>query len=845
MKQILISALVILSGCNDSSSSKTPSKFDENHAPVIESIPNLKLEAGTERFLTITASDRDGDVLSYALANNPDWAVIRGNVVTLTPPISELGTHSFDVEVSDGEKESKANVLVAINHAPVVESMTDLVAEAGTESSVMITASDSDGDILTYTLIGNPDWVFVTENVLTFTPSFDESGTHSFEIEVSDGVLGSKADLVVAINRAPKVDSIPTVMVAEGKTKSLTIGAYDEDGDVLSYSLLDQPEWVTIENNVLTVMPEKDHVGEHYFNINVSDGVSTSYAYVSLNVIELGEKIVQPLTTEPNFRSKEYTVLGKEIDVIEVDLYNVVPIGFNHKFGFNNISFFPMEDRVKIENKTPTPINKLIVKYGDDNIALLVLPFTLEAMHTGDLTVPEYMLNLGNIRSSYQTRTFTPNITSGIASTDDEDEAQNPDHVYCGGNNCYRPPFGSERVMMTSMAANLHNLMNSRDVHLLLREFLASSCSSYSECASYNSAGKMPYSDLMRNMNGLEQHTLELRLHARNSSGAHTAEGWGAGGKADVNNFYSFSSGWGSIKDSYVNPFSQAYRPYAGTLYDTLHHEAAHGFGLSHDSGMTYGFPTKLKKYMIEEGLSAPRDTDSNFGWWASERREFLVPDIYLDVEINDSFGATINVMKTNDEDIENLTIELLSHTPVKYTLTQIDIDTFFIQFDETFPDIAKGNESDSSSHGTTFSIIAYRTNADDAKVVTYKIDRRMLETQRVRTTQLTHSSVHEYFILEDDEFSAKNTPYQMRMNCFNLYGKLATPAQHKELYEELNRNELLSLLPHRSFVSSAQSGGYIVSDFYDEGFQDNRRIKYSSAIGAGIYGLCVVPRQQ
>ncbi len=65
-----------------------------NHAPELTSINNQAVTAGTTTNVNITATDPDGDNLSYSLLNAPSFVTIVGNQVRIAPAAGNTGTYN-------------------------------------------------------------------------------------------------------------------------------------------------------------------------------------------------------------------------------------------------------------------------------------------------------------------------------------------------------------------------------------------------------------------------------------------------------------------------------------------------------------------------------------------------------------------------------------------------------------------------------------------------------------------------------------------------------------------------------------------------------------------------------
>lgn len=77
-----------------------------NVAPTISGTPGNSVTTGASYSFTPTATDADGDTLSYSITNKPAWAsfnVATGRI-SGTPTASHVGTHSgIVISVSDGK----------------------------------------------------------------------------------------------------------------------------------------------------------------------------------------------------------------------------------------------------------------------------------------------------------------------------------------------------------------------------------------------------------------------------------------------------------------------------------------------------------------------------------------------------------------------------------------------------------------------------------------------------------------------------------------------------------------------------------------------------------------------
>jgi len=141
---ILVVATLLIGGC-------TPA----NQPPVISSLTASEGRVNQSGSCQVrcVASDPDGDELSYSWSACGDISG-EGSLVTWTAPAA-LGNYTISVKVTDGrggEATTQLTISVAVNHPPVIDSLTterQRVKKAMT-STIECIASDPDGDELSY-----------------------------------------------------------------------------------------------------------------------------------------------------------------------------------------------------------------------------------------------------------------------------------------------------------------------------------------------------------------------------------------------------------------------------------------------------------------------------------------------------------------------------------------------------------------------------------------------------------------------------------------------------------------------------------------------------------------------
>jgi hypothetical protein len=265
-----------------------------NRAPLISGTPGTSARQGTPYAFQPTASDPDGNALTFSIANRPVWATFNSNTGALqgTPGAEHVRTYgNIVISVSDGIASTPLPAFsIAVsssNAAPTITGAPPTTATAGTAYSFTPTASDPDGNTLTFSITNRPSWATFSTSTgrLQGTPTAANVGIYgNIVIRVSDGqdsaALATFSITVSdATNRAPTIGGAPGTAVMQGTSYTFTPTASDPDGDVLTYSIANRPAWATFDTATgrLQGTPSEAHVGTTGgIVISVTDGEATA-----------------------------------------------------------------------------------------------------------------------------------------------------------------------------------------------------------------------------------------------------------------------------------------------------------------------------------------------------------------------------------------------------------------------------------------------------------------------------------------------------------------------------------------------------------------------------------------
>lgn len=185
--------------------------------------------------LTNSATDLDGDTLSYFKDGGPAWLNIASNGA-LSGVCNVLGTNTFTVGVDDGNGNSDTATLLiyvsAVGNPPVFT--TDPIEKADgvlgadyalQSQSLTNSATDLDGDSLTYAKAGGPSWLDIAADG-ALSGVCDVVGTNSFPISVDDGNGNTDtATLLIFVPEPPLGDLIAGWDTFSGTGAAAPVGA--------------------------------------------------------------------------------------------------------------------------------------------------------------------------------------------------------------------------------------------------------------------------------------------------------------------------------------------------------------------------------------------------------------------------------------------------------------------------------------------------------------------------------------------------------------------------------------------------------------------------------------------
>ena len=257
----------------------TQEETKEEEVTVSEGEPVVIVVQETELVsLSPQAEDPDKDTnlvftFTSPLNENGEWQTTYG----------DAGEYTITLTASDGESTTSRDVLIIVNkkeETPVIDSASPIESGLTIDETQAVefgvVASDLNNDPLAYAW--KLDGVDVgNEDPYAYQSTYEDSGTHTVKVEVSDE-LSSASKIwsvdVNNVNRKPVLEGIADIEAGETDTITITALATDDDGDEIIYGISD--DRFEQEDNVFTWQTDYDSAGTYEVTISANDGQDTT-----------------------------------------------------------------------------------------------------------------------------------------------------------------------------------------------------------------------------------------------------------------------------------------------------------------------------------------------------------------------------------------------------------------------------------------------------------------------------------------------------------------------------------------------------------------------------------------
>ncbi|WP_150452599.1 PKD domain-containing protein, partial [Arenibacter lacus] len=214
--------------------------------------------------VTFTGSNSTDDVQ----VTGYEWDFMDGSPLNNDPdPVHTFtteGVYEVSLTVTDGSLNHTTTIVITVNspsgnQPPVVANSENQFNNEGETVSLQITASDPEGDNLSYAVTGLPTGLSIDSatGLISGTIADGSAANSPYSVEVTVTDDGSPVESttitfiwnvsVDGVNQAPTVTSPGEQNNLEGAEISLQISATDPDGDTMDYSAVNLPTGLSID----------------------------------------------------------------------------------------------------------------------------------------------------------------------------------------------------------------------------------------------------------------------------------------------------------------------------------------------------------------------------------------------------------------------------------------------------------------------------------------------------------------------------------------------------------------------------------------------------------------------
>ena len=250
------------------------------------------------------SSDPENNTLTY-LWTAPTGITLSSNSAarpTFTAPeVMTDQNYTFSLVVNDGTGNSTTDQVIItvkqINKVPIANAGPDQTGNEGALITLDASASsDLDNNPLSYKWTA-PSGIILSSTTVakpTFTaPQVLTDQSYTFSLIVNDGIANSLADQVYItirqINKAPVLTSSKSFSVNENLPQEFLLEGTDAENDPINFTFDNLPSFLhlTKKTNTSAILSgtfTNQYVGVNSYNLNLSDGVSTTKEILTIIV---------------------------------------------------------------------------------------------------------------------------------------------------------------------------------------------------------------------------------------------------------------------------------------------------------------------------------------------------------------------------------------------------------------------------------------------------------------------------------------------------------------------------------------------------------------------------------
>lgn len=303
------------------------------NAPLLAAIGNKTATEGSKLDLTLTATDEDGDLITFSATGLPPFVAITNNFgVSATLTIDAGYAHSgvyegIVISANDGkggiDTETISITVNNLNRAPQLAAIGNAEVNELSNLIIDLSGTDADGDVISFSATGLPSFATFSNSgngtgSININPEIGDAGSYNVTVTVTDANTATSSEtFTLKVNKlnlnVPVIASIGNKTLDENTNQSYSVTASDADGDIVALSATGLPSFATFTSTgngtgTLAVAPNYSHSGV-YSDVIISandgnGGTSTQTISITVNnvnrapiVAEIGTQFVNEGTS--------------------------------------------------------------------------------------------------------------------------------------------------------------------------------------------------------------------------------------------------------------------------------------------------------------------------------------------------------------------------------------------------------------------------------------------------------------------------------------------------------------------------------------------------------------------
>jgi len=293
--------------------------FDITVLPMLDAPADLTVYEGSTNEELLVGHDVVGHVLTFTLVGAPSWATVVATSDTtatlrIAPGYLDGGGYYQVVSVSDGLATFQATVRLVVYEAdapPALTQPADMHGVPNTITEQLLTASDPDFQLLTFSKVAGPSSMTVgttsssypARGYVRLAPALADVGTFAATVGVSDGTLAGEKSFRIRVDleNSPPVLALTDVDMLEGTDVVRSVVASDSDGQRLTIHTSPLPPFMSVTPQIQPVgadsivaqvqlLPTFSDAGVYSIVFFVTDGRDTTSDTLHVTVRDAGTR---------------------------------------------------------------------------------------------------------------------------------------------------------------------------------------------------------------------------------------------------------------------------------------------------------------------------------------------------------------------------------------------------------------------------------------------------------------------------------------------------------------------------------------------------------------------------